>query len=367
MPRMILPRGTLDLPVFLPDATRGVVRGVDADDLRRCGIKAIQTNVFHLMQRPGSTTVRALGGLHRMMGWDGPLVTDSGGFQAYSLLREGDRHGSVSDRGLVVHPEGTARKLLLTPEKCIQLQLSYGADIAICLDDCTHPDESTGRLAQSVQRTVTWARRCKDEFERILARTRPAPRPLLFAVVQGGSSRELRRRCAEGLLEIGFDGYGFGGWPMDEEGGLIHDMLGYTRSLIPAATPMHALGIGHPSNVAACVRMGYGLLDSVLPARDARRGRLYAWAKGPHVSLEGECRYVYIQDAAHTKCRTAVSPDCTCPTCATYSVGYLHHLYAIGDSLYQRLATMHNLHFMTELMARLRNEILMPGQARDSD
>ncbi|MBN1423816.1 queuine tRNA-ribosyltransferase family protein [Candidatus Fermentibacteria bacterium] len=354
--------GPLTLPVFLPDATHGVVRGLDVGDLRRCRIGAIQTNVFHLMQRPGSTTVRALGGVHEMLGWNGPVITDSGGFQAYSLLRENPRYGSVSDRGLVVHPEGSRRKLLLTPEKCIQLQMAYGTDIAICLDDCTHPDDSASLQEQSVRRTIAWAQRCKAEFQKIVE-CRPRvvePRPLLFAVIQGGGSLRRRQECAEALLGLGFDGFGFGGWPLGTDGRLLDDLLARVRESVPPGIPLHALGIGHPEHIATCVRMGYGLLDSVLPTRDARHGRLYTWRVERDAPLNGDWfSYLYVQDATHIKARGPVSSGCACPCCSFYSLGYLHHLYAIGDTLYQRLATMHNLHYISDLMERLRGESAM--------
>ncbi len=354
---LVVPHGRLSLPVFLPDATHGVVRSVDATDLRRCGVQALQTNVFHLMQRPGSTTVRALGGVHRMLGWDGAVVTDSGGFQAYSLLREGSRFGTVTDRGLLLRPEGSGRKLL-TPEKCIQLQIGFGTDIAICLDDCTHPDDPLPRQELSVRRTVAWAKRSKAEFERILEKKRVcSPRPLLFAVVQGGSSLPLRRQCGELLLEIGFDGYGFGGWPFDAQGALLSEALAEVRATIGPGVPLHALGIGHPVHIVSCVRLGYGLLDSVLPTRDARQGRLYAWRSPGDPSLDGEWfAYRYLQDTSLTKDAGPISQGCTCHSCTTYSIGYLHHLHAIGDALCQRLATIHNLHFVCELMTRLRLE-----------
>src|SRR5947209_7073547 len=192
-------------------------------------------NVFHLMQRPGSSTVAALGGLHRMAGWSRPIITDSGGFQAYSLIRQNPRFGTIADRGISFQPENADRKFLLSPQKSVSLQLSYGADVVICLDDCTHVDDSLADQRASVARTITWARRCKEEFTRGINRRKQdgGPRPLLFGVVQGGGHEGLRRECAEALLEIGCDGFGYGGWPFDAQGGLLADMLGYTRSLIP--------------------------------------------------------------------------------------------------------------------------------------
>src|SRR5690349_14550849 len=189
---LALIHGQLALPAFLPDATLGVVRGMDAADLRAAGVRALVMNVFHLMQKPGSSTISALGGLHQMSGWDAPIMTDSGGFQAYSLIRQNPRAGSLSDQGIRFQPEGADRPFQLTPEKSIQLQMAYGADILVCLDDCTHVDAAPAEQQVSVARTIKWARRCKDEFERLLGQHRsgspnaalPA-RPLLFAVVQG--------------------------------------------------------------------------------------------------------------------------------------------------------------------------------------
>lgn len=350
-----LPHGEIALPAFLPDATLGVVRSVDSADLQTCGVPALMMNVFHLMQRPGSSTIQALGGLHSMAAWDRPIMTDSGGFQAYSLIRRGPRLGKLSDRGISFQPEGAARKFTLTAEKTIQLQLSYGADIAVCLDDCTHVDDPPEVQEQSVRRTVDWARRCKNEFERILAQKKQTGdrRPMLFAVIQGGGSRDLRKRCAEALLEIGFDGYGYGGWPLDSEGNLLLDIISYTRELVPREFPMHALGVGYPPYVERCVEVGYDMLDASLPTRDARHGRLYAFTT--EACLEGDWfSTVYIQDAKWIKSDQPVFPSCDCLCCTQYSVGYLHHLFDINDCLSQRLATIHNLRFMSLLIERLR-------------
>ena len=350
-----LPHGHLRLPAFLPDATRGVVRAADATDLLNCRVQAVQMNVFHLMQHPGSSTIRALGGLHRMFAWDRPIVTDSGGFQAYSLIRQDSRYGYLSEKGLTFKPDRSRRKFNLSPEKSVQLQLGYGADLVICLDDCTHVDDPIETQRESVERTIGWARRGKAAFQRFLDEkgTPEAERPLLFAVIQGGGSRELRKRCADALLEIGFSGYGYGGWPLDGEGHLLTDVIGYTRELVPPEFPMHALGVGHPENVVECVRIGYDLADSTMPTRDARHGRLYAFASGADPlsgPLQGEwLSFVYIRDSKHIKSAAPVSPICDCLCCSSYSAGYLHHLFDINDSLYMRLATLHNVRFMTQL------------------
>jgi queuine tRNA-ribosyltransferase len=275
-----LPHGVLTFPTFLPDATLGVVRAVDSADSEAAGIDALVMNTFHLMQQPGTSTIQALGGLHTMSGWRGPILTDSGGFQAYSLIRTQPKLGSLTDNGIVVWPEGMDRKLQLTPEKCVQLQLSYGADIVMCLDDCTHVDDPAEVQELSVRRTIAWAQRCRTEFDRLLVQKKKLDRrPLLFAVVQGGASAELRTRCAEALLAIGFDGYGYGGWPLDADGNLVTEMLDLTRRLLPAHFPLHGLGVGHPLNIVAAAAMGYQTFDSALPTRDARRGRLYTFTR----------------------------------------------------------------------------------------
>jgi len=361
-----LPHGKLDFPVYLPDATYGMVRAVDATDLLACQVEAVVMNTFHLMQRPGSTTIQALGGLHRMSGWPRPIITDSGGFQAYSLIRHNPKFGSMSAQGLTFQPEGAERKYQLTPEKSVQLQVAYGADVVICLDDCTHVDASRAEQEKSVKRTVAWANRGKEEFVRLVMGKKLGEdaRPRLFGVIQGGGELDLRRQCAEELLEIGFDGFGFGGWPLDGEGGLLTDILAYTRELVPAEFPMHALGVGHPKNVLACWDMGYGLFDSAMPTRDARHARLYAFtqpASAPQAGLAGDWMdYVYINDEQHIKADLPVSTGCDCLTCSRYSRGYLHHLFKMNDSLYFRLATIHNLRFMTELTERLRQRDIKP-------
>ena len=383
---MRLVHGSLPLPIYLPDATLGVVRAVDSSDLEQVGIEALVMNVFHLMQKPGTSTIHALGGLHKMAHWPHPIVTDSGGFQAYSLVRQNSKFGKLNEQGIHFKPEGAEREFQLTPEKSVQLQMAYGADIVICLDDCTNVADSTEQQQLSVSRTIKWAKRCKDEFlKQLKARKIPyspdgigpadAPRPLLFGVVQGGGQAERRQECARALLDIGFDGFGYGGWPLDENGSLLADMLQATREAIPARYPMHALGIGSPDSVVQCVRMGYDIFDCALPTRDARNGRLYIWKTDPATqdftsdTLEKRDWYstLYIDDDKHIKIQTPLSPYCDCPTCSKYAVGYLRHLRKAGETLYFRLATLHNLRFMTQLISALRQEMREEGGGRQDE
>jgi queuine tRNA-ribosyltransferase len=348
------------LPAFLPDATFGVVRSVDSNDLLSCQVQAVMMNSFHLMQKPGSSTVQALGGLHRMSAWEKPIFTDSGGFQAYSLIRQVPNYGKITDKGLSFTPEGSGRKYQLTPEKSIQLQMSYDANVVICLDDCTHVNATYEEQKLSVTRTIDWARLAKTTYNHLLEQKKieDKQRPLIFAVIQGGGVKDLRKQCAESLLEIGFDGFGFGGWPLDADSNLLEDILAYTRSLVPPSFPMHALGIGHPDNLLSSYEMGYGLFDSAMPTRDARHGRLYVFtesARGQDAGLSGEWKhYLYINDESHIKSGEPVSPYCDCLCCQHYSRGYLRHLFKMGDTLFYRLATIHNLRFMTQLTERIR-------------
>ncbi|MEZ4711432.1 MAG: tRNA guanosine(34) transglycosylase Tgt [Caldilineaceae bacterium] len=358
-----LPHGILPLPTFLPDATLGAVRAVDSHDLAQCGVQGLVMNTFHLMQHPGSSTVQALGGLHQMSGWPHPIVTDSGGFQAYSLIRQNAKNGALTKDGILFRPEGAARKFKLTPEKCVQLQMSYGSDVIMCLDDCTHVDDPLAEQQRSVQRTIAWAQRCKAEFARLAAGksfTEENKRPLLFGVIQGGGARKLRQECAEALLDLGFDGYGYGGWPLDGDNNLVVEMLAYVRSLVPECYALHALGIGHPVHVATCSALGYGMFDSALPTRDARRGRLYTTpldlSRSTRTILAGSSSwfsFLYIDDKKHIKATEPIMEACDCLTCTTYSRGYLRHLFKSSDTVFMRLATIHNLRFMARLMEAL--------------
>jgi queuine tRNA-ribosyltransferase len=348
------------LPAFLPDATSGFVRAVDSQDLLRVNIQALVMNTFHLMQRPGSSTIQAFSGLHNFADWPGVIITDSGGFQAFSLIHESDKFGTLTDRGILFRPEGRDRKFILSPEKSIQLQMSYDTDVVICLDDCTHVDAPRDAQELSVKRTLDWAKRSKQIYLQQVEQRKMDEnhRPKIFAVIQGGGYADLRNQCAEGLLEIGFDGFGYGGWPLDVDGNLLSEIVALTRELIPLKFPMHALGIGHPLNLLKTYNLGYDIFDCALPTRDARHGRLMRYTLPPNSSLDERGKwfeYVYIQDKIYIKDNRPISEYCDCPVCQNYSIGYLHHLFKTGDWLYKRLATLHNLRFMTQLTQRLRN------------
>jgi queuine tRNA-ribosyltransferase len=354
-------RGGLRLPAFLPDGTRAVVRGLDADDLKACGIEAMMVNALHLSTNPGTSTVAAVGGIHRFMGFDGIVASDSGGFQAWSLAHANAKLGSVTDKGFVYRHEKGGPKNLLTPEKCIRHQIELGSDILFCLDQCTHPDESPAVQEASVKRTIDWARRCRNEF---VARVGAEPggdageRPLLFAVVQCGNDLALRQRCAEELAGMGFDGFGFGGWPIAEGGGLT-DMVARLAEMLPPDAPKHALGIGKPDNIVAAWRDGYQLFDCAIPTRDARRRRLYVTSDSPGTILKNICKssFLYIEDERYARDDSPLDPALGE---AGPSRAYLHHLFKIKDSAAERLATKHNLRFYARLIEQLRDAAAPP-------
>jgi queuine tRNA-ribosyltransferase len=356
--------GPLHLPVYFPDATRGVVRTVDSRDLETCGVCGLVVNVFHLSSRPGTGLIKQAGGIHEFMNWRRPIASDSGGFQLMSMIRENPKYGTISRRGIHFSDMDAARqrggkKVLFTPERSIRLQFDLGADLVICLDDCPSPDASPTEVQVSVERTVHWAKRCREEFDRqIKARHKGGEsQPLLFGVVQGGYDKEMRRQCAEQLLALGFDGFGFGGWPLTPQGGLAGEILAYTASLLPDELPRFALGVGSPEHIVACYRMGWRIFDCVLPTRDARHGRLYAWSASSLDAVDilapGFYHFVYVRDEKHKRERGPISATCDCPCCRNYSLGYLHHLFDVDDPLALRLATMHNLRFYVQLLNRL--------------
>ena len=352
--------GLLQLPVYFPDATRGVVRSVDSRDLVQCGVRGLVVNTLHLSRTPGVGLIKAAGGIHRFMNWDRPIASDSGGFQLLSMIRDNPRYGTVSERGVhFVDVDRGGKRTLFTPEKSIRIQFDLGADLMVCLDDCPRPDATPEENAASVDRTITWARRCRAEFDRLLAvrGQQFLVRPLLFAVIQGGYDEAQRARCAEELLPLGFDGYGFGGWPLHPDGSLAEDILALTAHLVPDEFPRFALGVGKPENIVQCHQMGWRIFDCVLPTRDARHRRLYVFNAPTldqvDVYAPSFYRFLYVGDDKHKRQNRPIWAGCDCHTCRNFSLAYLHHLFDVRDPLALRLATIHNLRFYTQLIERV--------------
>lgn len=348
-----LPSGYIELPAFFPDGTSGVVRSMDKSDLQNANVQGIVMNTLHLMRNPGITVIKELGGLHKFINWNGAILTDSGGFQVFSMIRENSKYGTITEKGIIFRPS-SKEKVELTPERCIQAQYLCGADIIMSLDYCTHPDDPYQINKESVENTIRWALKCKEEYKRLLETYPKGKRPLIFGIIQGGRDRELRKRCADSLLEIGFDGYGFGGWPLDKDGNLLVDVLEYTANLMPNNLPKYAMGIGKPENIIICAELGYDLFDCVIPTREARHGKLYVF--NPEVDLKDKDFYsnIFIKEEKYTRDEKPISEHCNCYTCRNFSRAYIHHLFELEDCLAFRLATIHNLYFYTELIRLIK-------------
>jgi len=336
------------LPAFLPDATRAAIRTVDANDAKACGLDAMMVNTLHLSMNPGTTVIKDVGGIHAFTGFDGPIASDSGGFQVYSLATGGAKGVSIAPGGVTFRIQGQKKKRSLTPEKCILYQIQMGTDILFALDDCPPDGADREALVASVDRTLAWGRACKLAFEEQVRDIES--RPLLFAVVQGGNDLDQRRRCVDGLLEIGFDGFGFGGWPIADDGSLL-DEVSAVADMIPEDLPIHGLGIGKPDNLVQAHSAGYDTFDCTIPTRDARRGRLYVDEQG---GAPGTFEYLRIEREAFARDSRPIDERCDCACCADYSRAYLHHLFMIGEVGGHRLATIHNLRFYARLIERLR-------------
>lgn len=350
-----LPSGQVKLPAFFADATYAAVRATGFDDVYASGLQGLEMNTYHLYNRPGGKLIKAMGGLSAFTGYKGAILTDSGGFQLYSMIRENSAYGEIREKEILFRPDMGAEKVHFTPEKCIQAQFMYKSDIMMALDMCTHPNDDMSVQKRAVDLTVKWAARCRLEFDR-LAKSVKGQKPLLFAIVQGGRDRALRLECGQRLEEIGFDGYGFGGWPTDENGEMLYDVLQMAADAMPDGKVKYAMGVGRPEEIVKLTDIGYSLFDCVIPTREARHKRLYAFNEGVSVHDEGFYKFIYIMDDKYTRDDSPIEPDCDCPMCRNHSRAYLQHLFKMGDLQAQRLATAHNLRFYARLTERLRNE-----------
>lgn len=362
MSKVLKVRGkTYELPIFLPDATRALVKTIDSKDVKEAGIEAVVVNTYHLLTYPGVSVLDEFEGVKNFMNFDGLVVTDSGGWQIFSLIHRDKKAGSITEKG-VTFKIGGGKKKLFTPEIAIQTQFKINSDIIICLDDFTPPDGDEAAIKSSVERTIRWAKRCKDEYLRILDEKglNDENRPLLFSVIQGASSKEMRKYCAEELVKIGFDGYGFGGYLVDENGQLDLETFKYIASLIPDDAFKFALGTGMPRDIAEGALFGWDIFDCTLPTRDARHKRLYIFNKEPK-SAKDLCDpqthgYLYISREPFRRDKRPISDFCDCYTCKNYSRAYLSHLFNIEDPLAYRLATIHNLRTYSKMIEILRKE-----------
>lgn len=345
--------GRLKCPVFFPDATRAVIRSVDSQDVIKTRTPGILVNTLHLYLDLGKKVIKKFQGIGSFMDWSGALISDSGGFQVMSLAKKGS--GKVTDEGVSFHLN-KKKKVLLTPEKSIEFQSWLKTDLMVVLDDFTPLSASRAEAEETVRRTVDWARRSKAEFVKIY-RDQP-DRPYLVGVVQGGGFPDLRKKCSLRLAEIGFDGYGYGGWPLDKDGRFDYASAKIITDNTPKNSFLYGLGIGKPDEVVNLVKLGYDIFDCVLPTRDARHGRLYVYtAKNmEEIDVDSFKFYQYFSPDKEKNYDDdrPVSLACDCLLCKNYSRAYLRHLFSINDFSAQRLSTIHNLRFYSILMEKLR-------------
>ena len=353
-----LPSGEIPLPAFFPDATHATVRSCGFDAVTDAGLYGLEMNTWHLYNKPGAKLIKSLGGLKRFSGWNGAVLTDSGGFQLYSMIRENPEYGEIREKEILFRPNLDEDKLHYTPEKCIQAQFMYASDIMMGLDLCTHPDDPIEEQRRSVELTVKWGKRCREEYDRLVKGIK-GPRPLLFGIVQGGADRELRLECGRRLEEIGFDGYGFGGWPTDENRKLREDVLQMCADAMPDNKIKYAMGVGRPEEIVCLVKMGYSLFDCVIPTREARHQRLYVFSRDADVMRDDGKFYnfMYIMDEKYTRDGSPVDEECGCELCRKHSRAYLQHLFKVGDTRAGELASAHNLYFYGRLMQKIRKAL----------
>ena len=350
--------GSLPLPVFFPDATRGVVRSIDTTDLTGTKTPGILVNTYHLIREIGIEKIRTFGGIGKFMNWKGAIISDSGGFQVGSLIKKNSNLGHIDDEGAHFRQEG-GKHILLTPEKSIEFQMSLGVDMVVVLDDFTNPKANKAEAYDSVRRTLLWAERSKTKFEEI-CREMNIPkekRPYLLGVVQGGEFMDLRKICTEELVKMGFDGLGWGGWPIID-GKLNFKSAEVIAENSPSDYLLYGLGIGKPEDITYMAKIGFNIFDCVLPTRDARHRRLYTYnassleeidvSKPNFYSFINPSKKEFLEDLG------PVSKACDCITCRNYSRAYLSHLFKIGDFTAGRLATIHNLRFYSILMQKLQ-------------
>jgi len=343
--------GQLTPPLFFPDATRAVVRGLDCQDIQATGTQGILVNTLHLYLELGEEVIKKFRGIGPFMGWNGALISDSGGFQVMSLAKKG--LGRVTDEGVAFHLNKNKR-VLLTPEKSIEFQWGLKTDLLVVLDDFTPPNADRKQVEETVKRTINWAKRSKAKFEELVERD--GRRPYLIGVVQGGFFPDLRKDCALALAEIGFDGYGYGGWPMRNDGSFDYDSAQIIAENVPKNSWLYGLGIGKPDEIVNLAKIGYRIFDCVLPTRDARHGRLYVSAD----NVKGFTYYTPDQEKHYFDSRT-IDSNCDCQLCCNYSRAYLRHLFKIKDLTAVRLATIHNLRFYARLMAKLQRDLFKKG------
>jgi queuine tRNA-ribosyltransferase len=336
--RLITRHGVVRTPVFMPVGTRGTVKALAADDLRGAGAQIILGNTYHLYLKPGCEVIGKFGGLHHFMQWDGPILTDSGGFQIFSLAAL----SRITEEGASFRSHIDGSLHLLTPEKAVDIQVCLDSDIIMCLDQCLRYPADRRQAAEALALTSSWAARCRQAW---LERSDSAH--ALFGIVQGGMFPDLRREAVERLMEIGFSGYALGGLSVGEPKELMMETAAATLPLMPTERPRYVMGVGTPEDLVELVAMGADMFDCVMPTRNARNGQLFT-----------ETGTLNIANSKFREDTRPVDPGCGCPVCRRYSRAYLRHLYTARELLAYRLNTLHNIHYYLSLAEGMRRAVL---------
>ncbi|KPH58785.1 tRNA guanosine(34) transglycosylase Tgt [Novosphingobium sp. ST904] len=332
-------RGEIRTPAFMPVGTAATVKAMKPQDVRATGAEIILGNTYHLMLRPGAERVARLGGLHKFMNWDRPILTDSGGYQVMSLsdLRK------ITENGVTFASHLDGSRHLLTPERSMEIQRLLGSDIVMCFDECPKIDQPRDVIARSMEMSMRWARRSRDGFD---SGGEHAANSALFGIQQGALDEGLRKASADALTDIGFDGYAIGGLAVGEGQEAMFATLEFAPGQLPADHPRYLMGVGKPDDLVGAVERGVDMFDCVLPSRSGRNGQAFTW-NGP----------LNLRNARHAEDSNPLDDRCKCPTCATYSRAYLHHLVKAGEILGSMLMTEHNISFYQQLMQGMRDAI----------
>lgn len=332
--RLLTPHGPVETPVFMPVGTVGSVKALGPDDLAKDDVRIILGNTYHLYLRPGHELVQAMGGLHEFISWPNAMLTDSGGFQVFSLAER----RVITDEGVTFRSHLDGSKHLFTPERVIGIQEAIGADIIMAFDECPPAKSERSYFEQSLRRTTAWLDRCVGAWKR--------ERSSLFGIVQGGLFQDLRQRHAEEVCAFDLPGYALGGYSVGEEPAAMHEGVAFSAPLLPKDKPRYLMGVGTPVDLVTCVGAGVDMFDCVLPTRTARNGLLF--------TSEGK---VVIRNAQYARDQRPADPACDCYTCRTFTRAYLRHLFSTQEILAMRLNTIHNVHYFVSLMARVRRAI----------
>ncbi len=367
--KIITKHGTLSTPVFLPDATYGAIKTISFEDAKKTGIEGLVTTTLHIENHIGSNFINKFGGIHKFFGWDRPILSDSGGFQVFSLIHasKNNSQNKISDAGCSFINPLNGKPTFLSPEISQIIQYNIKSDIVTVLDEPVIHDAPLHILKKSIERNTAWARRSKDKFLELHNLTKDdfdnkkIERPLLGAVIQGGNNFNLRKISAKQLIEIGFDFYNFGGMPLhnshswknDAPKGFHHELLANVANLLPNDKIHYAMGVGSPDDIAFCIQNGWDVFDTVLPTRNARHGYIYV-QKGQGDRSYNHFDVLHLKSNRYKYDNKPLDEKCTCHTCTNYTRAYLRHLIRLKEPAGQRLTTIHNLSFYTDFLAHSR-------------